>query len=81
MFVKCATTLILAMAQQYTFMDLETTRHIRLLTPSPGEYDALLLCTISEFPLDHSPEYEALSYAWGAPDAQAEVRPSLSLNG
>lgn len=81
MFVKCATTLILAMSQQYTFMDLETTRHIRLLTLLPGEYDAHLLCTISEFPLDQTPDYEALSYAWGAPDAQDEVRPSLSLNG
>ncbi|KAL6797223.1 heterokaryon incompatibility domain-containing protein, partial [Trichoderma sp. SZMC 28013] len=69
------------MAHQYTFTDLETTRHIRLLTLLPGEYDASLLCTISEFPLDQSPDYEALSYAWGAPDAPDEVRPSLSLNG
>ncbi|KAL7908438.1 heterokaryon incompatibility domain-containing protein [Trichoderma velutinum] len=68
------------MAQQYTFTDLNTGQ-IRLLTLLPEEYDAPLLCTISEFHLDQSPDYEALSYAWGAPDAPDEVRPSLSLNG
>ncbi|KAL7929280.1 heterokaryon incompatibility domain-containing protein [Trichoderma chlorosporum] len=69
------------MAQKYTFLDLEKPLHIRLLTLLPGEGIAPLLCTISECSLEHSPHYEALSYAWGPPDAPDEAQHSLFLQG
>lgn len=73
--------MILMMAQQSVFPDFKQLLHIRIVTILPEEYIAPLQCIISEYPSQRSPAYEALSYAWGHPDAQSEVRHVMTLNG
>jgi hypothetical protein len=69
---------ILAMSETYTFSNLQSQDRFRLVRILPGERTAPLQCTLSEFSLEGSPAYEALSYAWGI---EAEIRPTIVLDG
>ncbi len=49
-------------------------REIRLCTLHPGSLDDPLVCTLSTISLDDKPEYETLSYVWGDPTFNKEIR-------
>ena len=48
-------------------------RLIRVLRPSANESESVR-CTISTFDCDSCPEYSALSYTWGSPNPEFEIR-------
>jgi hypothetical protein len=51
----------------YVYEPLENPEaQIRLVTIHPGKEDQELLCTLETKGLDENPNYEALSYCWGA---------------
>ncbi|KAI1080762.1 heterokaryon incompatibility protein-domain-containing protein [Whalleya microplaca] len=70
----------------YTFAPLQSTDHFRLISILPDAPASPLQCTISEFPLDAAPAYEALSYAWGGgttspSPSNPNATPTILLNG
>jgi hypothetical protein len=58
-----------------TPLDLST-RETRLLSIQPGVWSDDISCTLTAFPLDGNPRYDALSYAWG----NSEVTLPISIN-
>ena len=52
-------------AYAYTKLDVQR-REIRLCTLLPGTFDEPVACNLNVVSLDDKPEYESLSYAWGA---------------
>lgn len=52
---------------QYTPLD-RGSREIRLITILPGDVENELYCECFHTKLEDAPDYECLSYAWGAPD-------------
>lgn len=48
-------------------------REIRLCTLLPGSFDEPITCELQTVSLDDRPEYESLSYAWGAPIFNKEI--------
>ncbi|KAL8893560.1 MAG: hypothetical protein Q9192_005143 [Flavoplaca navasiana] len=53
-------------AYVYDKLDINR-RQIRVCTISPGDLQDLIICSLRTVSLDDNPEYETLSYAWGAP--------------
>jgi hypothetical protein len=49
-------------------------RHIRLLQLHPGQFQDPIHCNLRECHLDDALPYEALSYVWGDPSAQVEIK-------
>jgi hypothetical protein len=64
-------------SESYSFENLDP-GCFRLIDILPGEPTSPLQCTISEYPLQYSPKYEALSYAWGALETSG---PTIVLSG
>ena len=61
----------------YAYRELHIERReIRLCTLLPGTFDEPVACNLNVVSLDDKPEYESLSYAWGAPilDKQLVVK-------
>ena len=52
---------------QYQYEPLCESRAFRLVTLHSGSQDALLKCSVKNYTLDDSPEFQALSYTWGSP--------------
>ncbi|PSR80162.1 heterokaryon incompatibility protein-domain-containing protein, partial [Coniella lustricola] len=52
---------------------------IRVLNVQPGEWDEKLSCNLVVVDLDEDPQYEAISYVWGNP--QASKRSVIQVNG
>ncbi|KAL8883606.1 MAG: hypothetical protein Q9192_007081 [Flavoplaca navasiana] len=52
----------------YVYDKLDPSRkQIRICTIHPGAFEDPVKCSLSTVSLDDNPEYETLSYAWGAP--------------
>ncbi|KAL8995441.1 MAG: hypothetical protein Q9169_004812 [Polycauliona sp. 2 TL-2023] len=52
----------------YVYDELDPDRRqIRICTIHPGSFDDPINCSLHTVSLDDNPEYETLSYAWGAP--------------
>ena len=61
----------------YAYQKLHIERlEIRLCTLLPGTFDEPVACNLNVVSLNDKPEYESLSYAWGAPifDKQLVVK-------
>jgi hypothetical protein len=56
------------MTTEYQHSALSSTRSIRILLLQPSNCGPDLQCTLEEVTLDDDPQYEALSYVWGAHD-------------
>ena len=52
---------------QYQYEPLCEPRAFRLVTLHSGSHRALLKCSVKNYTLDDSPEFQALSYTWGSP--------------
>ena len=52
---------------QYQYEPLCEPRAFRLVTLHSGSQHALLKCSVKNYALDSSPEFQALSYTWGSP--------------
>ena len=52
---------------QYQYKPLCESRGFRLVTLHSGSQHALLKCSVKNYALDSSPEFQALSYTWGSP--------------
>lgn len=63
--------------EAYSFANLKP-GCFRLIDILPGESDSPLQCTISDYPLQGAPQYEALSYAWGVLNSSC---PTIALSG
>ncbi|OCK73302.1 HET-domain-containing protein [Lepidopterella palustris CBS 459.81] len=62
------------MSTTYEYTPLRGQRSIRILHLKPSErLDSPLCCNLEEASLDDKPNYEALSYVWGAPDPESFV--------
>ena len=53
--------------RQFEYLTAVSGRRIRLLHLSPGSGSEQLCLYLSEFDLEQSPPFTALSYAWGDP--------------
>jgi Heterokaryon incompatibility protein (HET) len=51
----------------YTYQPFYGPRNFRILELFPGEKHDELRCQLFEHSIDHPPQYEAISYAWGEP--------------
>lgn len=48
--------------------------NFRLLTVEPDDGDGdLMICSLKEYPLEHCPPYEAISYSWRTTGGQADI--------
>ena len=66
----------------YTYKALGYPRDIRLIRIQPAERHENIVCHIVHGNLDHSPQYEALSYTWGDPTTACKIicqKPSSTL--
>jgi hypothetical protein len=55
-------------ALPYQYQRLKGRRSIRVLELLPDKKGAPLRCNMREVSLDENPDYEAVSYVWGAPE-------------
>jgi hypothetical protein len=47
--------------------------HIRLVQVSQGNFGQHVVCTLSAWPLDSAPPYNAISYTWGDPASTVDI--------
>jgi hypothetical protein len=47
--------------------------HIRLLQVLQGNFEQHVICTLSIWPLDSAPPYNAISYTWGDPSSTVDI--------
>jgi hypothetical protein len=53
--------------EEHTYEELESPSSIRVLELLPGAHGTSLTCNLFQARREDNPEYEAVSYAWGAP--------------
>ena len=61
------------MSPKYEYIALLHQHAIRLLELMPGKADDKLVGSMKTVRIDHTPSYEAISYAWGNPERTAEI--------
>ncbi|SMR45598.1 unnamed protein product [Zymoseptoria tritici ST99CH_1E4] len=64
---------IMLPSQMYPQQLNATKQEVRLLTILPGKFDTPIRCTLTKVSLADKPKYNALSYAWGDPQATKDV--------
>jgi hypothetical protein len=67
-YYRSAPSQALSNALPYHYQPLQGRRSIRILELFPDRKGAPLRCNMLGVSLDDAPEYEALSYVWGAPE-------------
>lgn len=61
------------MVRVYRHRSLQDNQSIRVLQLLPSLFAGPLRCRLSEVSMIDPPRYEALSYAWGSPEAKEEI--------
>src|ERR1700761_372916 len=69
-------------SRQFRYRQLESLKHIRLLTLLPGEFTDPLVCELKHAHIDDCPSYEAISYECGPPVTVTGNRtpPSITIS-
>ncbi|RGP77958.1 hypothetical protein FLONG3_3915 [Fusarium longipes] len=58
----------------YQYEELPDNNHFRILKLEPGKEDEPLQGTLATYALDDAPRYEALSYVWGSPEREKNMK-------